>query len=75
MRPRRGRGGGAPDEILRGPLDGDLAADQLLDGVEREDVVVAGERDGGPFRPGAARPADAVDIVLRVLRQIVVYDV
>src|SRR5262249_12002247 len=80
MRPRPGmaraqRRGVAPEEVVGGPLDGDLAADQLLDRVEREDVVVAGERHRGSLGSGAARAADPVDVVLGVLGQVVVDDV
>ena len=76
-RVRAGSGGGVAfaEELLGRPLDRDLAADQLLDRVEREDVVVARERDGGSFRAGAARPADPVHVVLGILGQVVVDDV
>src|SRR5262249_35334038 len=67
--------GAAAEQFLRRPLDRDLAADQLLDRVEREDVVVAGQRDRRAFRPGASRAADPVDVVLGVLGQVVVDDV
>ena len=59
-------------ELLGRPFDPDRPADQLLNGIQGEDVIVAGEGDRGPFRPCPAGPADAVDVILRILGQVVV---
>src|SRR6266540_7414356 len=64
LRARSGGGMAFVEELLGRPLDRDLAADQLLDRVQREDIVVTRQRNGGSFRAGASRPADAVHVVL-----------
>src|SRR5262249_44949665 len=73
--PRRIPKGPGGEELFGGPFDRNRAADPLLDRIERKDIVVAGQRDGGALRSRAARPTDTVDIVLGVLRQVVVDDV
>src|SRR5690606_38212028 len=68
-----GNGGLArPQQFFVGLFAGQLAADQLLDGLEQHGIVLAGEADGGTALAGAAGAADAVDVVLRLLRQGVV---
>src|SRR6266705_875239 len=62
-------------ELLARPFDRDLAADQFLDRVEREDVVVASKGHSGPFRTGATGPSRTVDVVFGVLRKVIVDDV
>ena len=54
--------------------DGDLVADELLDGRQSEDELLAGEGDGLARLAGARRAADAVDVGLRVLGHVVVDD-
>src|SRR5262249_31325533 len=49
-----------------------LEADVALDGLEAVDVLLASEADGMSRRAGACGPAAAVDVILRVERQIVV---
>ncbi len=56
-------------------LHRDLHPDQLLDRGEGLDVVLAGEGDRPAGLAGARRPADPVDVVLRVHRQVDVDDV
>ena len=49
-------------------------ADVLFDIHQRERVIFAGETDRVSACPGARSPADPVDIILRVLRQVVIDD-
>ena len=50
-------------------------ADELLDGLERVDVVLAGQRKRLAGRAGPRGAADAVHVVLGILGQVVVEDV
>ena len=75
MRPGRLGYPARPEEALRRPLDRDLAADALLDRIEREYVVVAGEGHRGPECARPAGAADPVDVVFGVFRKVVVDDV
>src|SRR3990172_4881746 len=61
--------------LVLGPLDPDLLPDELLDGLELERPRLVGEADGLARRARARRAADAVDVVLGVLRQVPVDDV
>ena len=53
----------------------ELVSDVPLDGVERVDIVLAGESEGFAFGTDAGGAADAVDVILRILREVVVDDV
>src|SRR6185503_15025628 len=62
-------------QILRDRCDRDLASDVRLDVRQRHDVLLAAEADRVAFGAGARRATDAVNVVLRVLRQVIVEDV
>src|SRR5437899_1758617 len=67
--PRRHR----PDKQVVGRmLHGDLEAGQLLDAFQRLDVLLAGQADGLARRAGARGAPDAVHVVLRILREVVI---
>src|SRR5437870_8743947 len=53
----------------------DALADQLLDRAQEAVLPTAGEGECGSGAPGASGPPDAVDVVLRALRHVVVDDV
>src|SRR6266436_5801137 len=57
-------------EVIVGPLDADLLADELLDGLEQERARLVGEADGLAGGAGARRPPDPMNVVLDVLGQI-----
>ena len=70
---RPGLGLAIGDEaFLDGPRD--RVAEHPLDAAQQVGLVDADERDGLAGRAGPARPADAVDVVLRVPRQLEVDD-
>ena len=48
----------------------DRVADQLLDRLDREPVLRRGDGEGVALQPGAAGAADAVDVVLGVVRHV-----
>ncbi len=62
-------------QFLRDGRHRDLAADVVLDVGQRHHEILAAEADRVAFRAGARGAADAVDVVLGVLRQVVVEDV
>src|SRR5262252_5350337 len=57
-------------ELITGPLDANLLADELLDGLEQERARLVREADGLAGGAGTRRAADPMDVVLHVLRQI-----
>ena len=63
------------EQVVVGPFDRDLLADEFLDRLERERARLVHEADRLAARPRARRPADAVHVVLGVLRQVPVDDV
>src|SRR6266542_4942561 len=62
-------------QLVVGPLNADLLADELLDGLEQERARLVGQADGLAGGAGTRRAADAVDVVLGILRQVPVDDV
>lgn len=56
------------EELFAGELGGQFVSDISLDGVQGVNVVLAGQRDGFPFGADASGTANAVDVVLGVLR-------
>src|SRR5262249_21916408 len=60
---------------LVGDLVRELEADEALDRLESLDVLLAREAERVAGRAGTRRPADAVDVILGVERQVVVHDV
>ena len=60
------------EAFLDGPRD--RALEHPLDAAQQVHLVHADERDGLAGRAGTSRPADAVDVVLRVPRQLEVDD-
>src|SRR3989304_9663056 len=71
----RGRLDLGQEEVVVGPPDGDLLADELLDRLEAERARLVHQGDRLAARAGARRAPDAGDVVLRVLRQGPVDDV
>ena len=63
------------EELFGCEADRDLIADVLVDRVEGVDIVVAGQGEGLALGADPGGAADAVDVVLGVLRQIEVDDV
>src|SRR5262249_53235054 len=63
------------DQVVLGPLDPDLLADELLDRLQVEPArfIDQGDALGAGARPGGA--ADAMHVVLDVLWQVPVHDV
>src|SRR5262249_12906734 len=57
-------------QIVLGPVDLDLLADELLDGLDAERARLVDQADGLARGTRARRAPDPVDVVLRVLRQI-----
>src|SRR5215218_2297041 len=53
----------------------DLMADQLLDAVDRFGILTRGERDSDALHAGAASAADAVDVIVRLPRNVEIDDV
>ena len=53
-------------------LDRNTHPDVFLDVGKRDDIVFAAKADRVAFRAGSRGTADAMDVILRVLRQIVV---
>src|SRR6185369_14101322 len=64
--------GARPDlreiEIVLGPRDRNLLADELLDGLQVERARLVDQRDGLAAGARARGAPDAMDVVLRVLR-------
>src|SRR5574340_565111 len=54
-------------------LPGDGPAEESLDGPQQIDLVDADEREGDAALAGPPRPTDAMDIVLRLERQLEVH--
>jgi hypothetical protein len=63
------------EELVVGELGRKFVPDITLNGVEGVDVVLAGKRNRLALGTDAGGAADAVDVVLGVLREIVVDDV
>src|SRR5438309_10462658 len=57
-------------EIVLRPLDRNLLADELLDGLEIQRARFVDERVGHAGRAGTRGAADAVVVILGVLRQV-----
>ena len=66
---------GFGDNAFRAILDGERLPRDALDRLQIRSLVAAAERDGDSGCPGPARAADAMNIVVRVGRQIEVHDV
>src|SRR5213593_2334604 len=61
--------------IVVGPLDGNLLADELLDGFDPQRARLIHHADRLAAGAGARRAADAVDVILGVVGQVPVHDV
>src|SRR6266481_391810 len=63
------------DPVVLRPLDGDLLADEFLDGLDLEGARLVGEADRFAGGAGARGAPDPVNVVLRVLGHVPVDDV
>ena len=70
-----GRRGGRRQEFLFRLRALEVVAEIFLDGRDPERILLAGEADRDARRARAAGPADAVHVILGVVRQVVVDDV
>ena len=61
--------------LSRASLDGQRLSRETLDRLQIRPLAVIAKGNGNPAAPGPARTADAMDVVVRIDRQIEVHDV